>query len=78
MRKFYDEQGIIKEKSIIVFSDSLDVQLCKTYKAIADKADFEISFGVGTENIGKSTGDPETVKKVKKELGYIKGRLGGS
>ncbi|KAL7267159.1 nicotinate phosphoribosyltransferase, partial [Rhizina undulata] len=37
MRRFYDEQGI-KEKPIIVFSDSLDVESCKKYKAIADKA----------------------------------------
>ncbi|KAL7273833.1 nicotinate phosphoribosyltransferase [Rhizina undulata] len=47
MRRFYDEQGI-KEKTIIVFSDSLDVESCKKYKAIADKAGFETSFGVGT------------------------------
>ncbi|KAL7274446.1 nicotinate phosphoribosyltransferase [Rhizina undulata] len=105
---FYLQTCGIKEKSIIVFSESLDVGSCKKYKKIADKADFETSFGVGTyftndfqrlfmpheksvpmnniikissangkpaintsENIGKNMEDPVTVKKIKKELGYL-------
>ncbi|RQM05653.1 hypothetical protein DH86_00003433 [Scytalidium sp. 3C] len=106
MRKFYDEQGI-KEKKTIVFSDSLNIDLCIQYKAISEAAGFVPSFGVGTfltndfvqkstghkstplniviklssaagraavkisDNIGKNTGDKQTVQRVKKELGYI-------
>lgn len=44
--KFYDSQGI-KGKSL-VFSDSLNVELCIEYKAIAEKHGFKPSFGVGT------------------------------
>lgn len=47
MRKFYDEQGI-KAKKNIVFSDSLDVDLCLKYKALAEREGFVASFGVGT------------------------------
>ncbi|RPB01713.1 nicotinate phosphoribosyltransferase [Choiromyces venosus 120613-1] len=47
MRKFYDEQGI-KSKKTIVFSDSLDVDLCLKYKEFAEREGFMSSFGVGT------------------------------
>ncbi|ESZ98301.1 nicotinate phosphoribosyltransferase [Sclerotinia borealis F-4128] len=47
MRQFYDEQGI-KDKKTIVFSDSLDVELCIKYKQIAEESGFQPSFGVGT------------------------------
>ncbi|KAK9367828.1 Quinolinate phosphoribosyl transferase [Lipomyces kononenkoae] len=46
--KFYDEYGIDKSKKVVVFSDSLDVEACKTYKKATDKADMLCSFGVGT------------------------------
>ncbi|KAF7892975.1 uncharacterized protein EAF02_000513 [Botrytis sinoallii] len=47
MRQFYDEQGI-KDKKTIVFSDSLDAELCIKYKQIAEESGFQPTFGVGT------------------------------
>lgn len=47
MRTFYDEQGI-KDKKTMVFSDSLNLELCKQYKAAADAQGFQPTFGVGT------------------------------
>jgi len=47
MRDFYDEQGI-KDKKTIVFSDSLNLELCFKYKAAAEAAGFQPTFGVGT------------------------------
>ncbi|KAK7744123.1 nicotinate phosphoribosyltransferase [Cytospora paraplurivora] len=106
MRKFYDDVGI-KDKKVIVFSDSLNIERCLEYKQVADDAGFQPTFGVGTfltndfsrlsdgtkstpmniviklksaannaavkisDNVGKNTGDKETVAKVKREIGYV-------
>ncbi|KAF3762233.1 nicotinate phosphoribosyltransferase [Cryphonectria parasitica EP155] len=106
MQKFYGSVGI-KDKKVIVFSDSLNIEKCLEYKKIAEEAGFQPTFGVGTfltndftrlsdgsnstpmniviklssagnnaavkisDNIGKNTGDKETVERVKRELGYV-------
>lgn len=46
-REFYDKQGIT-EKKVIVFSDALKVDKCLQYKAVAEDAGFQPTFGVGT------------------------------
>ncbi len=59
MREFYDKEGIT-EKKTIVFSDSLNIDLCLEYKKIAEEAGFKCTFGVGTfftnDFVHKSTG----------------------
>ncbi|EEH21348.2 nicotinate phosphoribosyltransferase [Paracoccidioides brasiliensis Pb03] len=47
VRDFYDKVGI-KDKKTIVFSDSLNVQLCIDYKVIAEESGFQPVFGLGT------------------------------
>lgn len=47
MRKFLDEEGI-KDKKVIVFSDSLNIERCLAYKQVAEEAGFQPTFGVGT------------------------------
>lgn len=47
MRQFYDQEGI-KDKKTIVFSDSLNLELCFKYKAAAEAEGFQPTFGVGT------------------------------
>lgn len=47
MRKFYDGQGI-KEKKVIVFSDSLNIERCLEYKQVSEEAGFQPTFGIGT------------------------------
>jgi nicotinate phosphoribosyltransferase len=47
MRRFYDSVGI-KDKKAIVFSDSLNVELCLQYKKESEALGFAPSFGIGT------------------------------
>lgn len=60
MREFYDSQGIKGEKTI-VFSDSLDVELCLKYNKAARAAGFNASFGVGTFLTSESPVSPRFV-----------------
>ncbi|PGH33528.1 nicotinate phosphoribosyltransferase [[Emmonsia] crescens] len=47
VRDFYDKEGI-EDKKTLVFSDSLNLQLCIDYKVVAEEAGFQPVFGVGT------------------------------
>jgi hypothetical protein len=54
MKRFYDEEGI-KEEKTMVFSDSLNLELCLKYKAAAGREGFQPTFGVGTFLTSKRT-----------------------
>ncbi len=47
MRDFYNSEGITDKKTI-VFSDSLNTELCLEYKRAAVEAGFQPTFGIGT------------------------------
>lgn len=53
MRDFYDSEGIT-DKKIIVFSDSLNIELCLEYMQAAEEAGFNPTFGIGTFLTSKS------------------------
>jgi len=53
MRQFYDSIGI-RDKKVIVFSDSLNIELCFKYKKVAEEQGFQPTFGIGTFLTSKS------------------------
>ncbi|KAK3694877.1 Quinolinate phosphoribosyl transferase [Podospora appendiculata] len=77
MRKFYDEQGI-KEKKVIVFSDSLNIDRCMEYKQASDEAGFQPTFGVGTfltnDFVHKTTGKKSTPLNIVIKLSSAGGK----
>ncbi|OAL63918.1 nicotinate phosphoribosyltransferase [Trichophyton rubrum] len=48
-KDFYEKEGI-KDKKTVVFSDSLNIELCLEYKVIAEESGFQPTFGVDDFN----------------------------
>ncbi|KAH7406073.1 Quinolinate phosphoribosyl transferase [Phaeosphaeria sp. MPI-PUGE-AT-0046c] len=77
MREFYDQEGI-KDKKTIVFSDSLNIDLCFKYKAAAEAAGFQPTFGVGTfltnDFVETSTGNKSVPLNIVIKIASASGR----
>lgn len=77
IRKYYDDQGI-KDKKVIVFSDSLDIDKCILYKKAADELNLQPTFGVGTfltnDFVHTKTGTKSTPMNIVIKLSSAAGR----
>ncbi|KAF2867917.1 Quinolinate phosphoribosyl transferase [Massariosphaeria phaeospora] len=77
MREFYDQEGI-KDKKTIVFSDSLNLDLCFKYKAAAEAQGFQPTFGVGTfltnDFVQESTGKKSIPLNIVIKIASASGR----
>ena len=76
-REFYDSVGI-KDKKVIIFSDSLNVERCLEYRQVAEEAGFTPSFGVGTfftnDFLHKSDGEKSAPLNIVIKLSHADGR----
>ncbi|OJD36883.1 nicotinate phosphoribosyltransferase [Diplodia corticola] len=77
MRDFYDKEGI-KDKKVIVFSDSLNIGLCLEYKRAAEAEGFQPTFGVGTfltnDFVRASTGQKSVPLNIVIKIASAEGR----
>ncbi|KAF2109605.1 nicotinate phosphoribosyltransferase [Lophiotrema nucula] len=77
MRDFYDQEGITERKTL-VFSDSLNIDLCLQYKEAAEKEGFQPTFGVGTfltnDFVQQSTGKKSVPLNIVIKIASASGR----
>jgi nicotinate phosphoribosyltransferase len=78
MSDFYKSQNIPTNTKTIVFSDSLNIDLCIEYKRISEESGFNCTFGVGTfltnDFVKKTTGQKSTPLNIVIKISSAEGR----